>query len=357
MLLDDELLRRVPLPEDIVGLLARGQIEQDHRTNLWNLSVADSLQPCTLLDSACSKTCHHEIRDISDKHARDCCNKTVPVYILPSVLESSSLLPMALHNWLYRKWFKPFQSDLEFGQFIAKCFVPRHLPRNMSGAQLVETIHQLNDRICQQVIEDHHELALEPLGINMMINKNIKDRRFYVLQPLFQAMAIALRVDDFDIEELDMGKMPVLLTLTGVDSGLSEPLSLVSVKDKATSILSDTAIEVSLEVAIDFVLDLEKRELAVFGLRPDPVASTANYRYGCGICNPWFPASMRILGWRGPIEGPSSRWVDADRYTEWIGKGADLDRDLYEEECKERSRLLTEDGMARAKEMIDALLE
>ncbi|KAF5667272.1 hypothetical protein FHETE_5975 [Fusarium heterosporum] len=294
---------------------------------------------------------------MGDKHVRNCYDKTVPIYILPSVLEFSSLLPMALHSGLYRKWFKPFKSDLEFGQFIAKCFVPRHQPRKMSAAQLVETIHLLNYRIRRQVIQEHQELALEPLGINLTINNNIKDLRFYALQPLSQAITVTLRVDDFDIGELDMGKMPVLLTVTGVDSGLSEPLSLESVKDKATSILSDIVIEVLLEVAIDFVLDLEKRELAMFGLRPNPATTTASYHYGCGICDPRHPASMRLIGWRGPIERSSSRWVDTGRYAIRIGKSANLDRDLYEEEFKERSRLLTEQGMVRAEEMVDTLLK
>ncbi|KAM0354964.1 hypothetical protein ACHAPU_000806 [Fusarium lateritium] len=345
----------MPLPKDIIGPLAREHIEQDHRIKLWNMSVAESLQPCTLLDSSCSKTYHHEIEGMGDDHVRDCCNKTIPIYILPSALESTSLLPMALHNWLYRKWFKPFRSDLEFGQFIAKFMVPRHLPRNISTDEVVEQIHLLNAKICQQVRDSHQELVLEPLGVNMKVNKNIKDQRFYVLQPLFQAMAIALQVDHFDIEETDMGKMPVLLTLTGVESGLSEPLSLESIKDKAIDIFCDTVVQVTLEVAIDFVLDLEKRELAFFGPRPDPVTSTASYRFGCGICAPWYRPTMRLLGWDGPITGPSSRWVDTDQYKEWMGKGAKLDRDLYKEECEERCRVLMQQGMSRAEEMIDAL--
>jgi hypothetical protein len=69
---------------------------------------------------------------MSFEQAIDCFNKTVPIYICPtasgSVRSYTRLMAYSLQNWLYEKTFRPFQSDVEWGQFIAKIFTIQRPP-------------------------------------------------------------------------------------------------------------------------------------------------------------------------------------------------------------------------------------
>lgn len=73
-------------------------------------------------------------------------------------------------------------------------------------------------------------------------------------------------------EELDYpcfsetGKTPVFLFLTGVawqDAGLSAPITFDSIEDKIQAVLQlgpNKTVQTTIETAVDFVMDLERRE-------------------------------------------------------------------------------------------------
>ncbi|KAF5017126.1 hypothetical protein F66182_10989 [Fusarium sp. NRRL 66182] len=169
------------------------------------------------------------------------------------------------------------------------------------------------------------------------------DQQFFILQPLFRALTIIILEDDFNVFISDIGKLPALLTLTGQDHGLSQPLSFDSISHYyIDKFVSKTAIQVPLGVAIDFVLAQQEREIAFFGQRPDPVESTRGLRNGLNLSPRGIDSFMRQLGWNGKaIEGPSSAWVDTEIYREWTGVGAIDDKRLCQlsEDC-ERFRML-----------------
>ncbi|KAI7764243.1 hypothetical protein LZL87_012652 [Fusarium oxysporum] len=119
------------------------------------------------------------------------------------------------------------------------------------------------------------------------------------------------------------------MILTGEIKGLSGPISFASIADKSEirTLNGLEAVETDLETAVDFTMDLEHREEAVFGLQPDPVAASRGMRpftqetlYG------WQQGLAERFGWKGgKIVGLSSRWVDMSMYIAWTGFGAQVD--------------------------------
>ncbi|KAH7215342.1 hypothetical protein DER44DRAFT_855626 [Fusarium oxysporum] len=138
--------------------------------------------------------------------------------------------------------------------------------------------------------------------------------------------------DDFKVRVTDMGKLPVLITLTVKDSGLSQQLNFKSISHHVTKFISDTAVQVPLHVAIDFITAQNQREIAVFGPQPDPLKSTLGFRNGLSVPPEDLPVVVSSLGGGDePIEGPSSTWVDTTIHTRWPRVNAFDDKRLLRE--------------------------
>ncbi|KAM5376463.1 hypothetical protein ACJZ2D_005517 [Fusarium nematophilum] len=203
-----------------------------------------------------------------------------------------------------------------------KVIIPGHLPDDAPLVPLAKKIIDLNAALCTQVYRAQRDLrATSPPppserwlgGYWRPMEKAIRDQDFFILQPPFRALAVALISNDYSIPVVDITKVPVLLVLTGFDT-----------------FVSDKAARVSLGVAIDFVLSLEKREVAAFGPKPGPVQSTKDLEDGCSFGLMGFPRHMRRLGWGDePLYGPSSSWVDQEKYPEWRGDGAVDDKHCF----------------------------
>ncbi|PTD05997.1 hypothetical protein FCULG_00000070 [Fusarium culmorum] len=122
--------------------------------------------------------------------------------------------------------------------------------------------------------------------------------------------------------------MLVLVLLTGEVNGLSGPISFDSIETEIerVTISGLSGVRTKLEVAVDFIMCLEKRETAAFGPQPDLVASTTNEPHPEEYYGSLYEAetySAREMGWRyGPIVGPSSKWVSMKSYPEWTGTSA-----------------------------------
>lgn len=50
----------------------------------------------------------------------DTCNKLVPLYICVRTSDRimRGLVPIVLHNFLYRRWFRPYRSDIKGSRFF-----------------------------------------------------------------------------------------------------------------------------------------------------------------------------------------------------------------------------------------------
>ncbi|KAH7166857.1 hypothetical protein DER46DRAFT_681914 [Fusarium sp. MPI-SDFR-AT-0072] len=337
------LERRVPLPRDEILIETRGRMEASHRAWIHHHSVRRVLQPCPLPPNTCPYRIHDVVEDLSVNQAEDCCNKSVPIYIIPDQSLLNHFLCYALHNWLYHKWYRLYQSGIEYGQFVAKIFMPCPLI-DKSTTSLVCLINDLNARICSKVASIQEYVQTCPVGERFSTKQTFRDERFYIMQPLFKAITIILLAKEFDVRMVDIGKMPALLTLTGEESGLSRPLSFDSIKHTVESFISKTTVQVRLSVAIDFVLAQQEREVAFFGPHPDPVESTKELESGT-CCNMQdVRAFANQLGWTGePLQGPSSTWLDPAVHTEWLGHGARDDKLIYESlEKQQRWNILRE---------------
>ncbi|KAI6758130.1 hypothetical protein HG531_003955 [Fusarium graminearum] len=134
--------------------------------------------------------------------------------------------------------------------------------------------------------------------------------------------------------------MTVLVLLTGEVDGLSGPISFDSIENdvERVTISGLSGVRTKLEVAVDFIMYLERRETAAYGPQPDPVASTTNEPHPDEYYRSLYEAetySARKMGWRyGPIIGPSSKWVSMKRYPEWTGPSAREDMVYTKEETK-----------------------
>jgi hypothetical protein len=143
--------------------------------------------------------------------------------------------------------------------------------------------------------------------------------------------------EDFDFTIMDMGKLPVIISLTGREEGLSAELTFDSIKNHITNFISKTAVQVPLGIAIDFVLAQSEREMAVFGMLPDPVESTRDPQY-------WYKGSPMTItevvqSWRGgdePVDGRSSTWTDTETHSRWPAASAFAEEDFYSRMEKSR---------------------
>ncbi|POR34223.1 Uncharacterized protein TPAR_05552 [Tolypocladium paradoxum] len=243
----------------------------------------------------------------------DTCNKSVPVYI--PVCDYWPLLVQVLHNYIYRRWFRPYRSEIEHHRFICKFITPEDLPDAGSPSQAtVDSLVSLNRAICAEV-EARRRIYEETFtsGDEMAVYKlqPVKDYRFHILQPLFKALLIVVCFESYRNEDSKaVGRLPVFLVRTGVEDGLSAPISFKAIASKIDGYAGEarSAVRTTLETAIDFVMDLEAREAAIFGLQPDPALMPENVRF-------WKEA----LG-DEPIIGPSSSFVDPEKYP-WAGNG------------------------------------
>ncbi|KAK3905153.1 hypothetical protein C8A05DRAFT_13015 [Staphylotrichum tortipilum] len=337
-------------PWHAVCLALRGEIEMSHRGEIYENSVRPVGPPRVCLDTV------QEMRQ--EAHIQSC-NRSVPVFLWPVEPplppKTRALLLAALHNFLYRTWFKPFRSEIDWGQFIAQTF-------EMEPDVMTRAIEAPVDMafyaayLCRAIYA--HVDATKRWLMAAIIRWNMapEDPHTLCLRPLFRAVAIIIKQTAYSIKVRDIGQLPILLVLTGIEEGLSAPITFELVACQIHALHSHTgpfasiqAAETSLATAVRFVMDLEKREEAAFGPRPDPrttnmLAVRTPYLSPCTI---W--TVYQENGWDGKADlpaGSSATWVDTAIYPYWIGEGARCEEVIAEEWERDCRRLArdAEDG-------------
>ncbi|GAB1316349.1 hypothetical protein MFIFM68171_06559 [Madurella fahalii] len=292
----------------------------------------------------------NHLPEMDVQHFKDTCNKTVPFYILAN--EQCQLVFMVLHNYIYRRWLRPYRSEIEYERYICKFISPLDLDNHGStppSTSVINSLISLNNAICTQVQALHHtyaeraaEYAKDPksLGGREFVNCH----EFYVLQPLFRALLIVVCCDDYANENSNtVGRLPVFMVRTGVQDGLSAPITFESIADKIQGCPNhpdSNVVKTSLETAVDFIMGLEAREAAAFGLQPDPVA-VARAVAESPLRWPQLQGDSEVL------RMPSSQFVSDEKALEWgwIGDGKHYDSKImakYEERafCRDTIRAL-----------------
>ncbi|KAI1173536.1 hypothetical protein F4777DRAFT_600537 [Nemania sp. FL0916] len=269
--------------------------------------------------------------DLVDLYDR--CNKSVPIYILAAP-KDQSLLNLVLHNYIYRRWFRPYRSEIEHGRFLYKSIVAFSFPEKETWLSQSTTaaIVSVNKDICAETEKTRlkfQQMLDTGASFPYYSREAYEKNQFYILQPLFRAMLILVSSWDYKLEDSStLGTLPVYLVLTGITDGLSAPITFESIAGKIDTDIKTTpgTAKTTLETAVNFVMGLEEREAAAFGLRPDPVES-------------W-----KLLGYKEKEE-PTSRFVDPERYPHWGGLG---------HECESRLMVLHEERAFRTPRYTDS---
>ncbi|KPM38284.1 hypothetical protein AK830_g8268 [Neonectria ditissima] len=370
----NKALQRAPLPRHEILHAMRSRLEALHRWRVYQYGCdphhSNMYRPrIDILDSL------EDFPQMSIKTANDCCNKTTAIYLCKSTpTDHSHVLTYALHNWLYQKWFQPYRSDIEWGQFFAKVIEPQgggsrgpvvgQLMSDESPWQFASTMTKLHAVVCERADEARESLMETFLHGPIPRQSDCwglvadqskwelqQDQEHFVLQDLFRAVFILIEGQDYAPNTDDVGEMSVCIVCTGIDAGLSAPISFESIASSVESFIMGTdgeimAARTTLEVAFTFIQDLEKREIAAFGMRPDPVEATKGLRAGYLTTGESLLSEAEELGWpKGePLEYPSSKWVDAGMYPEWTGCGVQADDVMRTLERTKKDSAMEETG-------------
>ncbi|KAH6622542.1 hypothetical protein F5144DRAFT_332992 [Chaetomium tenue] len=264
-----------------------------------------------------------------------------------------------------RHRFRPYRSEIDWGQFIAQVIAIPFPPASLATESPDEVAHfaaTLSRAICAHTEATQHKIGdrfhgATPLNEMLELAKEIgiydwemvHEQRYLVLQPLFRAVAVVLWGGGaYTVSALSspISEMRVLLVLTGVEEGLSAPITLDSITDEiiAHHQTDDSVkvVETSLDTAVHFVMKLEERELAAFGPRPDLSEPYWGTRRTSLMSEEALSLLAQEHGWQGTDvpTGPSSSWVDTEIHREWTGEGARFDyvgARSWEEICRKRA--------------------
>ncbi|KAH8905277.1 hypothetical protein BR93DRAFT_777424 [Coniochaeta sp. PMI_546] len=284
--------------------------EAGHRTTAW-LNAGPLIYEPSIMGTDTATAPKLNVRDF-----KDVCNKSVPLYVLTD--DRWKLLAITLHNYIYRRWFRPYQSELENGQFICK-FIALH-SENLGAEPIVGSILSFNERLSEQV-EDCRRIydaaepdTLDPTGSGLFL---LKDHQVYQIRPLFRALLIIVDSKNYHLEDSKtVGDMRVSLVRTGIEDGLSAPITFDIIQQQAETEATDNLdiITTTLRVAIDFVIALEDQERGASTSAPAPSA-----RY--------LRAWKNQFGDQEPVRYPTSRLVSDEKAVEWGWCGESKDYD------------------------------
>ncbi len=382
---------RPKLPRHAILHRLRTHIEHNHRFGIFRTSV-QFFGPALVSLARISQLWMIQIQA--------CCNKSLPIYIWPDTSLSRDflkLLPLALHNYLYRTWyvdfrveppmarreqlcpfdfcrgwltrwvrFRPYRSEIDWGQFLAQVLRIHEDPAGPAlsatdgPVKVARVASSISRALCARIDTVQQKIGYRPnriitraemealkaeLGFTQMHPVGIINPKFISLQPLFRALAIVIRSADYTTSTPSIAEVPVLIVLTGVEDGLSAPITFDSIADKIKvhHRIEDSiqVAETSLATAVSFAMDLEKREVSAFGPKPDPAETCKEPKRSGWLCDGEALALARGDGWEGSEapEGPSSSWVDLDIYPDWTGDSAEQDKymALKEVHCRERA--------------------
>jgi len=207
------------------------------------------------------------------------CNKPVPFYWLQSAqaLDNTGKLcetPKIIFATIYEEWYRCYNNDpsIEFGHFFAN-----PIRVTGSGPSTVRGVLEAHRSICAQA----SALMMQGNGrADNIIEIAPSDVQHYKLKPTYRAIAIildnfdslrSLRVEPEEDGFISLRKMArtqtVLLARTGMEQGLSAPVSFQSLQAQTLPLERPDitaeeidVVRVSLETAVCFIVDFETRE-------------------------------------------------------------------------------------------------
>lgn len=311
---------------DILRVLRESE-EQRHRKRTLHFSAN-----LAWIQTPVHKPINFEsLSGLREEDAYESCNRTVPIFVLRNAdLESkfpfkdtpfwsmNSLL-VHLHRHVYNRWFQPYASEIDHGQFLTKVHLPpsSSLPTETCCPTMIEWVQRLSaNLVARTEYTKKHGNSRKYFSWDPHLDSN---SAFYHVQPLFEAVALAIRAASWNYEKPAVEKLPVLIVRTGVEKNLSAPITFDTI---ATNAVLNTcvdengsviAVETTFESAITFVLELESREAKTQGtqcLNPN-IVMEGMAKQSSGV-----ERDAELLGWNteemGPLQGSSSTWARGD---------------------------------------------
>ncbi|KAI1737782.1 hypothetical protein F4680DRAFT_460318 [Xylaria scruposa] len=251
---------------------------------------------------------------------------------------------MDMETWLWRQWFRPYTTEIELNRSFVQIFALVYKTSNMKGSDIrSDDLISLHCDICEQS-ERFKEAICTSEGPNLapsmsgplrglpwpnLWKEESEGCGYTFIQPLFRALFMVLV---YPKEQMPFPKHPnwvaqaqVQLVLTGITNGLSAPICFDEIREYSTgNSCTPETITTTLDIATKFILRLEQREVAAFGVQPNicSLSPTAPYR------REYREEAMK-LGWVEERDGRldelsprSSEWVDRTLFPKWLGKGA-----------------------------------
>ncbi|OTA95214.1 hypothetical protein M434DRAFT_380814 [Hypoxylon sp. CO27-5] len=272
-------------------------------------------------------------------------NTTIALYIFDKRQNFPYVPAMDIEAWLWRQWFKPYESNIALHYFSSIFAVEYNVnladrkfrPEKLAAfhCNTYEQAQRVKDTVVPEGEKDastpavHGPLRSQPWPVYQSDFDGHRRLASSTIQPLYRALFIALFCPQKNIHDLRMPEeipeVEVQLVLTGITEGLSAPISLEELRDDALDGSyhpGATAIKTSLGAAVRFIMGLEQREIAASGgiLQPD-VAKLHWWD--------WHRVEAKKLGWieerDGNLDDLSPRsfeWVDRNIFKKWVGAGA-----------------------------------
>ncbi|KAI0540411.1 hypothetical protein GGR58DRAFT_461219 [Xylaria digitata] len=330
-------------PRDKILLRMRTDAEGNTRREQYNRSA---YTPCSI-GFPSGHVESHKAQSV----AFTCLNTTIGLYILDDRQRFPYTYALALETWLWRQWFRPYDTDIEAGRTFVKIFAAKYDVKGYKGSEaqlddlisvhcnVCEQSERLRDIACLETGPDLLPLVSGPLRsppwghMNARMARDGYWRHTRLIQSLFRAMFMVLMHPNTTLPGPRgikwVADVQVRLILTGITDGLSAPISFEEIREysKGTPYMSgDQTITTTLGVATKFILRLEQREIDAFGIRPNVC------RLITDVSPPWifeYREKAKLLGWVEERDGRldelsprSSEWVDRTIFPRWLGNGA-----------------------------------
>ncbi|RGP58513.1 hypothetical protein FSPOR_11882 [Fusarium sporotrichioides] len=194
-------------------------------------------------------------------------NKSVMIYTLDPKWEAGDIdtgILKFLDIWLYRQWFKPYQSDIEFGRYVAKTTLLWWKKESPKPSH--DEINHFHKSLCHDLTNGMFE-SMSPRVRNYLktyylnIEKKTSKKRTlaafnksYIVQPTFQSFFIVMERTHGLIERPfradDIGNIPVHLVCTRCNN------QAYSRGASSDDLGPCCTIQTTMEAAIRFIMDL-----------------------------------------------------------------------------------------------------
>ncbi|KAK0634088.1 hypothetical protein B0T14DRAFT_576486 [Immersiella caudata] len=133
-----------------------------------------------------------------------------------------------MENYIYRGWFRPYRTELNNCHlpWLCKFFKLRGLRWPLTEpSEIIDQFVRFNGAFCEHI-------ARVRFSVKSAASENDKGQPSapYFLKPIFRALLIICCCEDYSGENSKtVGRFPVYLVRTGIEDGLSSPVSFDSI--------------------------------------------------------------------------------------------------------------------------------